>query len=189
MLLLQTMLMPERSGSLSRLEYDQLVEAGMFVDEPIELLRGRLVTVMPQGPRHGSLVAWLGRELTLALGRDYLVRQQLPFAATDDSEPEPDLAVTRDERGLRSHPSRAMLVIEVAESSLARDHQIKLPIYAEAGVPEYWVVDARTETVQVLTQPAGDRYLRRERLTRGAVLRPTQLPGVEIAVADLPWSG
>ena len=187
--MLQQMLVPERSRPLSRLEYDRLVEDGVFVGEPIELLRGRLVTVMPQGPRHGSLVAWLGRALTLALGLEYLVRQQLPFAATDDSEPEPDIAVTREERGRGSHPSVAMLVVEVADSSLARDHEDKLPIYAEAGVPEYWIVNAKTATVEVMTQPAGDRYLRVERLRRGDVLRPTQLPGVEIAVADLPWYG
>jgi len=187
--MLQPMLAPERPRFLSRREYDRLVEDGMFVGEPIELLRGRLVTVMPQGPRHGRLVAWLGRELTLALGRDYIVRQQMPFAATDDSEPEPDLAVTREERGQQSHPSVAMLVVEVADSSVNRDHEDKRPIYAEAGVPEYWIVHAKTATVEVMTQPAGDRYLSVTRLTRGDVLRPTRLPGVEIAVADLPWAG
>ena len=159
----------------------------MLVGEPIELLRGRLVTVMPQGTRHGNLVAWLGRELTLALGRGCMVRQQLPFAATDDSEPEPDLAVTRDEPDRRSHPSTALLVIEVADSSLDRDREDKAPIYAQAGVPEYWIVDVNTATIEVLTHPGPDGYLCVARLTRGDVLRPTQLAGIEIAIADLPW--
>jgi Uma2 family endonuclease len=181
------MFMPQKKGLMSRLEYDRLVERGLLVGEPIELLRGRLVTVMPQGTRHGNLVAWLGRELTLALGRGYMVRQQLPFAATDDSEPEPDIAVTRDEPGRRSHPSTALLVIEVADSSLDDDREDKAPIYAEAGVPEYWIVDVKAATVEVLTQPAGDGYQRVARLARGDVLRPTQLAGIEIAIAELPW--
>jgi Uma2 family endonuclease len=135
------------------------VERGGLVGEPIELLRGHLVTVVPQGTRHGNLVAWLGRELTLALGRGYMVRQQLPFAATDDSEPEPDIAVTRDEPDRRSHPGTALLVIEVADSSLDRDREDKAPIYAQAGVPEYWIADVRTATVEVMTHPARGGYL------------------------------
>lgn len=186
--MLQIMLGSHATKLMSRLEYDRLVERGLLVGEPIELLRGRLVTVMPQGTRHGNLVAWLGRELTLALGRGYMVRQQLPFAATDDSEPEPDIAVTRDEPGRRSHPSTASLVIEVADSSLDRDRDDKAPIYAQAGVPEYWIVDVQTATVFVLTEPTRDGYLRVARLARGDVLRPTELAGIELAVADLPWA-
>jgi Uma2 family endonuclease len=186
--MLQPMFVPERRRGLSRLEYERIFEAGTSDREPFELLRGRVVPVMSQGPRHGRLVAWLGRELTLALGREYIVRPQMPFAATDDSEPEPDLAVTRDERG-DQHPSVAMLVIEVADSSLVRDRDEKLPIYAEAGVPEYWIIDAKTATVTVMTEPAESTYLRVERLGPGDVLRPTRLPGVELPVAALPWSG
>jgi Uma2 family endonuclease len=187
--MLQNMLVPRATKLMSRLEYDRLVERGVLVGEPIELLRGRLVTVMPQGVRHHNLVAWLGRELTLALGRDYMVHQQMPLAATDDSEPEPDIAVTRGELDSRSHPSTALLVIEVADSSLATDREDKAPIYAQAGVPEYWIVDVNTATVEVLTRPAGAGYQRAVRLARGDVLRPTELAGVEIAVADLPWDG
>lgn len=186
--MLETMLVPQATKLMSRLEYDRLVERGMLVDEPIELLRGRLVTVMPQGTRHGNVVAWLGRELTLALGRRFMVRQQLPLAATDDSEPEPDLAVTREEPDRRSHPSTALLVIEVADSSLERDRADKAPIYAQAGVPEYWIVDVKTATVEVRTHPTPDGYLRVARLGRGDALRPTRLEGIAIPVAELPWA-
>ncbi|HWO23243.1 MAG TPA: Uma2 family endonuclease [Kofleriaceae bacterium] len=181
------MFVPSPTRGISRLEYDRLVERGHLVGEPIELLRGRLVTVMPQGTLHGNLVAWLGRELTLALGRGYMVRQQLPFAATDDSEPEPDIAVTRDDPDRRSHPSTALLVIEVADSSLDHDREEKSSIYAQANVPEYWIVDVKARAVDVLTHPAPDGYLRAARLGRGDVLRPTLLTGIELAVADLPW--
>lgn len=186
--MLQPMFSPERRAHLSRLEYERIFESGTSDREPFELLRGRVVPVMSQGPRHGRLVAWTGRELTLALGREYIVHQQMPFAATDDSEPEPDLAVTREERGDR-HPSAAVLVIEVADSSIARDRDEKQPIYAEAGVPEYWIIDAKTATVIVMTEPAGGRYLRVEQRRPGDILRPTRLPGVAIPVADLPWAG
>jgi Uma2 family endonuclease len=189
--MLQLMLVSRAHGAtkpMSRREYDRLVERGALVGEPIELLRGQLVTVVPQGTRHGNVVAWLGRELTLALGRDYMVRQQLPFAATDDSEPEPDIAVTRDQPDRRSHPSSALLVIEVADTSLDRDRDDKAPIYAEAGVPEYWIVDVKMATIEVRTHPVSGGYLRAEQLGRGDVLRPTQLAGIEIAVAALPWA-
>ena len=173
---------------LSRVEYDQLVDLGMFVDEPLELLRGVLVTMSPQGIPHRDMVAWLGRRLTLALGEAFLVRQHSPFAATEDSEPEPDLVVIRDEDRKREHPSIALLVVEVASSSLRRDRRIKTPIYAEAGVPEYWIVDIDGAAIEVLTDPDRGGYRSVQRLARGDVLRPSRLPGIEIAVADLPWS-
>jgi len=172
---------------LSRVEYDRMVELGMFEDEPVELLRGLLVIMSPQGEPHMDLTAWLGRRLTLALGEAFLVRQHSPYAASDDSEPEPDLLVIRDEDRRRADPSIALLLVEVASSSLRRDRRVKAPIYAEAGVPEYWIVDVAGAAIEVLTDPVGGAYRSSNRLTRGDVLRPIRLPGVEIAVSDLPW--
>lgn len=172
---------------LSRHEYDRLVELGMFEDERLELLRGVLVSMSPQNWPHATMVAWLGRRLTLDLGELFMVRQQLPFAATEDSEPEPDLTVNHDEPGRRSHPSIALLVVEVADSSLHRDRRVKTPIYAEAGVPEYWIVDIEGRSVDVLTDPEREGYRSTQRLGCGDLLRPISLPRIEIAVADLPW--
>ena len=177
---------PERIRLLSRKEYDQMVEMGMFEDERIELLRGVLVTVSPQKWHHAAVVEFLTNTIIRALDPSYRVRPQLPFAASDWSEPEPDLAVVRHDPQLREHPQQVLLLIEVAETSLRKDRILKRDIYAEAGVPEYWVVDVQKMVVEVHTQPGPDGYGQVAVLRDGDVLRPTQLPGLAIAVSELP---
>lgn len=171
---------------LSRREYDQLVDHGWFVDEPIELLRGVLVTMSPQGRAHASAIQFLNEQLVLQLAGRHGVRPQLPLAADDWSEPEPDLAVVRKDPSLRDHPSEALLVVEIASSSLTIDRGLKRTIYAEVGIPEYWVVDVNGRTVEVHTRPDGGYYSRVHILRDGDVLRPTLLPEVAIWVADIP---
>jgi Uma2 family endonuclease len=171
---------------LSRREYDRLVDLGWFADEPIELLRGVLVTMSPQGRAHASALEFFNEQLVLQLAGRHGVRPQLPFAADDWSEPEPDLAVVRKDPSLRDHPSEALLVVEIASSSLALDRGLKRTIYAEVGIPEYWIVDVNGRTVEVHTRPDGGRYSRVQTLHDGDVLRPTLLPEVAIWVGDLP---
>jgi Uma2 family endonuclease len=180
---------PQGIRPISRGEYDRLVELGMFIDERLELLRGMLVTMSPQGEDHAGLTFWLAKRLTLALGEQWEVRSQLPYAATDDSEPEPDVSVSPASENPRfAHPSNAVLVIEVSDSSLRIDRRIKAPIYAGAGVPEYWIVDISSSELVVVvhTEPAPDGYRRVETLRANDVLRPAKLPGIEIPVSDFP---
>jgi Uma2 family endonuclease len=172
---------------ISRAEYDRMVDAGIFdEDERIELLRGVIVTKSKMNWHHAAVVSWLTEHLILQLAGAFEVRPQLPYSADDWSEPEPDLLVTKKNPSLREHPSEALLIIEVAESSLRRDRGIKARIYAEARVPEYWIVDVKTMTVQVHTRPVDDRYELIVVMRDGEVLRPTQLPGVSLAIADMP---
>lgn len=171
---------------LSRREYDRLVDLGWFVDEPIELLRGVLVTMSPQGRAHASAIQFFNEQLVLQLAGRHGVRPQLPFAADDWSEPEPDLAVVRKDPSLRDHPSEALLLVEIASSSLAIDRGLKRTIYAEVGIPEYWIVDVNGRTVEVHTRPDGGYYSRVQILRDGDVLRPTLLPQIAIWVADIP---
>lgn len=171
---------------LSRIEYDRMVALGMFDSERIELLRGLLVKMSPIGWLHNRVTAWLTEQMILQLDRTYEVRTQGSFAASDWSEPEPDVAIARKDYGIRDLPSELLLVIEVAESSLVRDRTTKLSIYAEATVPEYWIVDLVSSTVEVYTQPSGSSYARLETLRDGDTLRPVLLPSVLIAVSELP---
>ncbi len=182
------LLAPERVRPLSRREYDQLVDLGAFENERIELLRGMLVTMSPQGGPHAGLTAWFARRLIRALDDTFDVRSHSPFVATDDSEPEPDVSVSAS-RSIKEHPSSALLLIEVSQSSLRIDRVVKMSIYAEAGVPEYWVVDVDASEVEVFTQPGPDGYRCRERFGRGHTLQPAKLPGIALAVADIPWPG
>jgi Uma2 family endonuclease len=182
-------LRPERVRPLRRVEYDRLVEAGVFGDERVELLRGVLVEMSPQGESHGWLVAklnqWLVEQLfQLGLNARYIVRPQLPYAASDDSEPEPDLAVVAQPASGDPHPERAYLLIEVAASSLRKDRKIKSSIYAEAGVPEYWIVDVDGRAVEIFTDPEAGAYRSIVRITSGE-LRPIALPGIAIRFDEI----
>jgi Uma2 family endonuclease len=181
-------LAPQTIRGLSRNEYDRMVQLGMFGNERIELLRGALVTMSPQSVRHSRVTGWFARELVLALGRDWCVLSHSPYAAGEDSEPEPDISVSREGDPVADHPSNAVLIIEVSYSSILIDRRIKAPIYAEAGVPEYWIVNVTDDelSVEVHTGPTPDGYRHVKVLHENDVLRPTLLPGVELAVRDIP---
>ncbi len=183
-------LSPDAIRRLSRREYDKLVELGVFEDERIELLRGMLVTMSPQGGPHATITSWLVQRLSRILDESFDVRGHCPFAATEDSEPEPDLSISRRTPGSLEHPKTSLLVIEVAASSLRKDRKIKPSIYGEANVPEYWILDISGAelAVEVHTVPTPRGYRHVETLHDGDVLRPTRLPGVEIPVIDIPWT-
>jgi Uma2 family endonuclease len=173
-----------RRRLLSRRAYDRLVARGVFDEERIELLRGQLVTMSPQGNAHSTVTARISQRLIRALDESYEVRSHSPFAATDDSEPEPDVSVSKRRVGYY-HPTKALLLIEVAESSLKKDRLVKASIYAENGAPEYWVVDVRTTSVFVHTCPVDGMYESILQLRRKDVLRPLRLPGFELTVSEL----
>lgn len=176
----------ERLRPLRRVEYDRLVELGCFgEDEKVELLEGVIVQMTPQGLEHAAAIESLTHRLVLALATRARVRVQLPFAASDISEPEPDLAVVPPGDPRLSHPEQALLLIEVADSSLSKDRRVKTRIYAAAGVPEYWVVDVAGRTIEVRTEPGVDGY-RQARIARpGETIRLRAFPDVEIAVSDV----
>src|SRR5207249_1006092 len=121
-----------------------LVEHGMFrPDERLELLDGLLVVREPQGSRHAAAVAATRQVLATAFGPGYHVRDQAPVALDDASEPEPDLAVVRGGPWdyQHGHPSAPLLIVEVAEWTLARDRRRKGALYARAGIADYWIVN------------------------------------------------
>ena len=181
-------LAPAGIRRLSRAEYDRMVALGMFEDERLELLYGVLCAMSPQGAPHATITAWLQQRLVRALDESYDVRAHSPFASSEDSEPEPDISVARTRGGEHEHPSSALLLIEVSESSLRRDREIKARLYAETGVPEYWIVDLSTDelTVEVYTEPSSRGYRHIETYGADRTLRPTRLPGVAIAIAEIP---
>jgi Uma2 family endonuclease len=175
---------PETIRPIRRAEYDRMVETGLSEGERIELIRGALVVMSPQGVRHADSTRQLMQLLVVQLRGRAEVSCQLPFASSDDSEPEPDIAVHPPGRYLDDHPSHALLIVEVADSSLRKDRGLKAELYAEAGVPEYWVVDLTADQVEVMTEPDARGYRRRETRTRADVIRLSGFPDVEIRVAD-----
>jgi Uma2 family endonuclease len=175
----------ENVRPLRRVEYEKLAELGVFEGERIELLEGALVYMSPIGTRHSSAIQKLTALLVTALGNRAAVRPQLPIAASDLSEPEPDLLVAAPGDYDTAHPSTAYLVIEVAESSLAHDRGIKQRIYAKVGVPEYWIVDVLGRAIEVYLEPAEGNYTRMVPYPHGASITLTQFPDVVIRVADV----
>lgn len=131
----------EAVRGLLRREYDALVEAGLLEGEPVELIEGELVRMMPQKPAHSGTVRRVDRALRGQLPRGWALSLQFPLVAGDRSEPEPDLAVVVDHDYLDHHPTFASLVVEVSRSSLAIDLGVKARVYAAVGVPDYWVLD------------------------------------------------
>jgi Uma2 family endonuclease len=176
---------PDRVRPLLRSEYDRMVQLGLFHDERIELIQGVLIKKMsPQGAPHASTVHKLARILTTQLAARAEVRTQLPLALSDVSEPEPDVAITPPGDYDAEHPTTALLIIEVADSSLKVD-RVKCAIYASAGIPEYWIVNLGARTVEVYTSPDGDRYGEVRTLHTADVLRPRAFDDLAIAIADI----
>ena len=179
----------------TRLEYERLIECGVFEPgERIELLDGLLVVREPQGTRHATAIRRVIAALRLALGERWQIDSQLPIALDDDSEPEPDVAVVPgDARTYRdAHPSRPLLIVEIAESSYRIDREYKTGLYARAGIPEYWILDVAREALEVHRepQPSSDavhraRYGAVATLRPPATVAPLVAPDQPIAVADL----
>jgi Uma2 family endonuclease len=176
---------PSLVRPLKRAEYDKLVALGAFRDERVELLRGTVVRMSPKGPPHEDAIQQANRILSRAVDGRAHVRVQSSFAASDGSEPEPDLAVVAPRRYSNEHPSNADLIIEVSQSSLSIDRNIKCTIYAEAGIPEYWVVNLIDDVIEVSTAPRAGAYTTTTLHRKGSTITLVAFPDVTIAVDDI----
>jgi len=181
----QTMhdVLPTNIRGLKRVEYDALVRTGVLGDVPLELLDGQLVMKMAPSPEHAGLTRRLAAILYRAIADDLDVSVGMPFVADDYSEPEPDLLII-PRGGLQSHPDRALLVIEVCKTTHHNDRVIKMRLYANADIPEYWIVDVDNCSIEVYTQPRHDGY-GQQRIVTSGVLTPTELPNAHVDLAAL----
>jgi len=187
--------MSRRARSWTRLEYERLVETGFFrPGEPIELIGGQLLVAEPVGEPHAVAVGLTEDALRVAFGAGWVVREEKPIALDDDSEPEPDLAVVQGKHRdyLVGHPVRPVLVVEVAESSLATDRDDKGSLYARGGITDYWIVNLLDRVLEVYREPVPDpsapfgwRYGSVEILGPPASVSPLVVPGARVAVGDL----
>lgn len=167
---------------LTRAQYEALVETGALEDSRVELLEGMLVEMAPQGIEHADVSEILPSYLDRRLPDHLRVRTALPFAATDLSEPEPDVAVVPVDRPRGEQPRWALLIVEFSCSSLAKDLGTKARVYAAAGVPAYWVLDLRRRQVHVHSEPGVDGYGQVEVV---GFDRPLEVAGVTVVLADL----
>jgi Uma2 family endonuclease len=181
---------------MTRIRYDRLVDVGIFgPDDRVELLDGLLVAREPQGKRHAAVVVLVRAALEKAFGRGYHLREAKPIALDEQSEPEPDVVVVpgqpRDD--LDAHPSRPVLLVEVAETSLSIDRLRKGGLYARAGIADYWVVNLLDDVLEVSREPVRGSSEREDWkydsvrvLRRHAVVTPLAAPRARVRVATPP---
>ncbi|MGB5596807.1 MAG: Uma2 family endonuclease [Crocosphaera sp.] len=139
-------------------EYHRLIELGFFAsDEPLELIRGDIVTMAPKRTPHSVCNSLLFGELYILLKGKANVRGQEPIIIPPNSEPEPDVVIARqkEDNYLSSHPQveDILLVIEIADSTLKFDREVKLSLYAEAGINDFWIVNLIAQQLETYTQP------------------------------------
>jgi len=168
-------------------EYERMVEAGVFKEEArLELIRGEIVVMAAIGLPHEVCVARLTTLLaTNTVGRAIVWPQNNSIRIPNHSRPQPDVTLLRwrdDYYAAKSPtPEDVLLVVEVADRSLASDRTVKGPLYAEAGIPEYWIVNLRDEVVEIYSNPVGGKYKSVKRAKPGETL---PLPGgLEGAIA------
>lgn len=175
----------------TREEYHRMGEVGILSDsDRVELIRGEILTMSPQGRRHRAFIDNLNHVLSMRLAGRAIVSVQMPVALADDSEPEPDLQILRRRavpyKDREASAEDVSLIIEVAQTSLAYDRSTKLRLYAEAGIPEYWVVDCVAESVEVHRTPAVGGYREVSRVVGGdATVTLQAFPDVVLPLADI----
>ncbi len=176
-------------------EYNRMVNAGILTaQDKVQLVEGEIVEMTPQNSPHMITVTKAFRLLEKAAGDKQYVRIQGPLILEPDSEPEPDVAVVTGspDDDWYAHPTTALLVIEVADSSLAFDRTRKARVYAHAGIPEYWIINVEERCIEVHRDPAADvpapaepHYMTRTVYRPGESITPIAMPKLSLAVNDL----
>jgi len=184
-----------RTRRWTRIEYDRLIDLGVLqTEDRIELIGGEMIVAEPQSAEHYTAISRTASALQKVFGPGWIVRTQGPIGLDDDSEPEPDVAVVpggmEDYRS--AHPSRPVLTVEVAISSLHSDRERKGSVYARAGLADYWILNLEARVLEVYREPIEDasatygwRYGSREVLAVGSHVSPLAAPDATVRVADL----
>lgn len=170
--------------------YHAMIDAGILTEnDRVELIEGEVIAMAAIGSRHAACVKRTAELLRDALAKRALLGVQDPVVLGDDSEPEPDLSVLvrRDTFYAEGHPTvdDIYLLVEVADSSLAYDQQVKIPLYARAGIPEVWLIDLIQNRVTVYRDPSNGGYATKTNLTAGDSLRLAAFADVVLDVAKV----
>lgn len=170
-------------------EYHRMIEAGILDNKHVELLNGEIVDMAPEGQPHAGLGNRSARYLQRLLGEQAIVREGHPITLPNHSEPEPDIAIVEslDEIYIEEHhpyPENIFWLIEYANSSLAKDTELKTKIYASSGIREYWVVNLKTLELIVYRDPIDGDYRSKTILTEGEIY-PLDFLDLAISVEHL----
>ena len=175
---------------LSVQDYHRMVETGILTpDEQVELIEGQLYQMAAKGTFHSAAITRIKRLLERRLGNQVLLRFQDPVRLSDDSEPEPDVAVVQpDPLDYEDHhptPEEIYLLIEVSDRTLKRDRELKAPAYARSGVREYWILDVNSRQLYVFREPGMESYRNQVVLAESDLIAPLAFPDCQVSVQDL----
>jgi len=166
-------------------DYHRMIAVGILADRRVELLKGEIVEMAIEGEPHAYSRSEADEYLTEVLGSRAKIRQDSPITLPNDSEPEPDIAIVqrlgREYRSHHPYPENIFWLIEYAESSLEKDLEVKSKVYAEAGIPEYWVVNLKAMQLIVFRDPQNGEYASQQTLISGTI-NPLAFPDLAIVV-------
>jgi Uma2 family endonuclease len=191
---IMALLVEPRVHQWTRSEYYTMAAAGLFDGKHVELIEGQVIEMSPMGSPHITAVTLIGDILRMVFGREYFIRIQGPLDFGEITEPEPDVAVIAGQvrEYAEAHPTTAVLLVEVADTSLTYDRTTKASLYAKAGIAEYWIVNLVERHLEVhrtpvanTTQPYGFGYADITIRTATEVVTPLALPQAAIAVAEV----
>jgi Uma2 family endonuclease len=171
-------------------DYHRMAEVGVLApDARVELIEGEIIDMAPIGKDHQSIVDQLNRRLVRAVGDDAIVRVQGSIRLSQWSEPEPDVVLLAPRpdfyRGEFALGTDTLLVIEVSDTTLRYDRDVKVPLYARHGVPEVWIVDVQNDALLAYGDLRDGKYERHAALERPAGATVTRLPGVTLDLKSL----
>ncbi|HJR08660.1 MAG TPA: Uma2 family endonuclease [Pyrinomonadaceae bacterium] len=157
-------------------EYYRMTEAGILSEsDRVELIDGEVIEMSPIGSRHAACVNRLTMLLTGKLGQTAILSVQNPIRLDEYSEPQPDLCLLqpRSDFYAEGHPTPVdvLLVVEVADSSVGFDREVKLPLYAQVLIRELWLVNLQADVVEIYSQPSGGKYQKSREVKRGEVVK------------------
>jgi len=169
-------------------EYHHMIDAGILNSRKVELLKGEIVEMSPEGEPHAYSSDEAGEYLAKLLGDRAKIRHAKPITLPNDSEPEPDIAIVqrlgREYREHHPYPENVFWLIEYANSSLEKDLETKSKIYAEASIQEYWVVNLKKLQLVVFREPLDGEYATKLTLIAGKI-QPLAFPDVSVSVTQI----
>ena len=171
-------------------QFHQMAESGILSEnDRLELIRGEMIDMSPIGRRHAGCVNRLVNLLIQLLGKQIVLAPQNPVELDETSEPQPDIALLKPRpdfyRNSHPQPEDIFLLIEVADTTVKYDREVKIPLYAEVNIPEVWLLDVNQEVVEVYRNPLQGVYQDVQKLVKNQILSTLAFPDVHINVSEV----
>jgi Uma2 family endonuclease len=167
-------------------DYYKMIDLGMLKDyEKAEIIEGELIKQMTIGDRHAHIVDLLTKMFIRNVSDNVLVRIQNPLRLSNFNEPEPDVVLadlTKFDGMRHPRPAEVLLVIEVSDATLKYDREVKIPLYAEAEIPEVWIINLPKNIVEIHTKPSNGVYQFVKIFASGENVKTEVLPDLSIEV-------